>query len=588
MGYVVHQGEEDEDQQVAGHEDGGVKLVLHHHQSEYADSASGNNIADQLLISSRSCMVSWVSGEDSEGCSTDIMTSPPCLHMRDKVLQQASGGLAEEQFTEYFQLCQIQASLLPHKFSHQDDVVKHDAMMNSKGSVEEADDLGSNEIDDSGKRSETGTVKADLQATAGQEEICADVVAAVKAEPGVAKEHVTYARGDLHRLHHEDGFIDKSNVLHSVQSHNNTKREKNSLEIDVLHRECEEDELTGEETTPTQDKSSYRRGLGGIHTAVENVMNPVEEAGSLGGIEVVNKGNRCGSWKMKLTLEATYYSNAIPVLSADDDSTVLTVASEDELPGCLLAVHVPLHHTHDEPIQLLVGQHHTSQHADCLQVQVSEKFEYKNTAYPFTGLNPSYHTHGSKHSLQQELALHEGDLKLEEDAVMTRRGLGGSEELIRSQVPETRMVEHRFEENCYQSTVPTLLLHKSGLPGSEADKKVQGGTAEDRVEDAEKQELFAHRIDAEEVLLQPGRSFKVEHTSVQWRSCITSKSTTRSNFQYLPEEKDPVDEISPIILHCLNDSPPRRVVEDQWEDHHQVEAQRGVLGGSIEAGLKGR
>ena len=77
MGYVVHQGEEDEDQQVAGHEDGGVKLVLHHHQSEYADSASGNNIADQLLISSRSCMVSWVSSEDSEGCSTDIMTSPP-------------------------------------------------------------------------------------------------------------------------------------------------------------------------------------------------------------------------------------------------------------------------------------------------------------------------------------------------------------------------------------------------------------------------------------------------------------------------------------------------------------------------------
>ena len=52
----------------------------------------------------------------------------------------------------------------------------------------------------------------------------------------------------------------------------------------------------------------------------------------------------------------------------------------------LLAVHVQRYHPHDEPHQLLIGEHHTTQHADFLQVQVSEKFEHKNTAYPFTGL----------------------------------------------------------------------------------------------------------------------------------------------------------------------------------------------------------
>ena len=195
-------------------------IVLHHHLHQ--SGASGNNIACQLQISSSSSIVSRVCGDKSYYIT--LITNPSVLHMRDKVLLQASEGILGEQF------------------SCQDDGGKQHTRRTDTSSVEEADDLGSIEIEVSDRRSETETVKFKLEVrdslntapalsvntvrldTAGQEErllaweveIRADVVTVVGAVPGVAKEHVYFAQEDQHSLQHEDGNADKSDVPHNI------------------------------------------------------------------------------------------------------------------------------------------------------------------------------------------------------------------------------------------------------------------------------------------------------------------------------------------------------------------------------------
>ena len=125
----------------------------------------------------------------------------------------------------------------------------------------------------------------------------------------------------------------------------------------------------------TEDRDSIGVLLSSTQKAAEDTKSTMEEAGSLGGNETVDQSTGTAGWP-----------------------EIGTVAPHDE--PLKLGVHGSHQHSHDEPLQLPAGLYNTSQQGDYLQVQVSTDLEYKYTAYPSTGLSPSYHTQSSP---QQEL-----------------------------------------------------------------------------------------------------------------------------------------------------------------------------------------